>query len=261
VATPRLFRLKSQVAPAVSGPVATELPFARIWVDTGVFHLDAPYDYEVPAKYSDLVTTGIRVQVPFGNREVEGLVIERVGVPAIANGLKSITKVLSPHPVATTKSLELIAQCAQRWATNPWDVLRSAIPPRVAAVDKAFIPSKSKSPRFNNQADSSFRAFEPHDSPHAQVALIAREASRKGTVLIIAPDERDILAILSQLDGVTSPVLRIDSGVSRNERYQNFLNAMELTSQIVIGSRNSVFTPLAPGSTIIVFKESSPDSL
>ena len=259
MATPRLFRLKSQVAPAVSGPVATELPFARIWVDTGVFHLDAPYDYEVPAKYSDLVTTGIRVQVPFGNREVEGLVIERVGVPAIANGLKSITKVLSPHPVATTKSLELIAQCAQRWATNPWDVLRSAIPPRVAAVDKAFIPSKSKSPRFNNQADSSFRAFEPHDSPHAQVALIAREASRKGTVLIVAPDASDILAILSQLDGVTSPVLRIDSGVSRNERYQNFLNAMESTSQIVIGSRNSVFTPLAPGSTIIVFKESSPD--
>ena len=259
MATPRLFRLKSQVAPAVSGPVATELPFARIWVDTGVFHLDAPYDYEVPAKYSDSVTTGIRVQVPFGNREVEGLVIERVGVPAITNGLKSITKVLSPHPVATTKSLELIVQCAQRWATNPWDVLRSAIPPRVAAVDKAFIPSESKSPRFNNQADSSFRAFEPHVSPHAQVALIAREAGRKGTVLIVAPDERDILAILAQLDGVTSPVLRIDSGVSRNERYQNFLNAMESTNQIVIGSRNSVFTPLAPGSTIIVFKESSPD--
>jgi primosomal protein N' (replication factor Y) len=254
VATPRLFRLKSQVAPAASGPVATELPFARIWVDTGVFHLDSPYDYEVPEKYSDLVTTGIRVQVPFGNREVEGLVIERIVVPAVTKGLKSITKVLSPHPVATTKSLELISQCASRWATNPWDVIRSAIPARVAAVDKAFIPSESKSPRFNNQADSSFRAFEPHESPYAQVALIAREASRKGTVLIIAPDERDILAILAQLDGVTSPVLRIDSGVSRNERYQNFLSAMESTSQIVIGSRNAIFTPLAPGSTIIVFK-------
>ena len=259
MATPRLFRLKSQVAPAASGPIATELPFARIWIDTGVFHLDSPYDYEVPEKYSDLVTTGIRVQVPFGNREVEGLVIERVGVPAVTNGLKSITKILSPHPVATTKSLELIAQCALRWATNPWDVMRSAIPPRVAAVDKAFIPSESKPCRVNNQADSSFRAFEPHESPYAQVALIAREACRKGTVLIVAPDERDILAILAQLDGVTSPVLRIDSGVSRNERYQNFLSAMESTSQIVIGSRNAIFTPLAPGSTIIVFKESSPD--
>ena len=259
MAAPRLFRLKSQVAPAASGPVATELPFARIWVDTGVFHLDTPYDYAVPEKFSDMVTTGIRVQVPFGSREVEGLVIERIAAPSITNTLKSITKVLSPHPVATTKSLELIAQCASRWATNPWDVIRSAIPPRVAAVDKSFVPRTVKSPKFNNQADSSFRAFGPHESPHAQVALIAREASRKATVLIVAPDERDILAIIGQLDGVTSPVLRIDSGVSRNERYQNFLSAMETTNQIVIGSRSAIFTPLAPGSMIIVFKESSPD--
>ena len=259
MATPRLYRLKSQVAPLTSGPVATNQPFARVWVDTGVFHLDGPYDYEVPEKYSDLVTTGIRVQVPFGSREVEGLVIERVGVPSTSNGLKSITKVLSPHPVATTKSLELISQCASRWATNPWDVIRSAIPPRVAAVDKSFVPRKVKSPKFNSPADSSFRAFEPHESPYAQVAFIAREATKKGTVLIVAPDERDILAIIAQLDGVTSPVLRLDSGVSRIERYQNFLGAMEATNQIFIGSRSAIFTPLAPGSMIIVFKESSPD--
>ncbi|MEY4624146.1 MAG: hypothetical protein RLZZ07_776 [Actinomycetota bacterium] len=252
MATPRLFRLKSQVAPAASGPVATELPFARIWVDTGVFHLDTPYDYEVPEKFSDIVTTGIRVQVPFGSREVEGLVIERIAAPSVTSALKSITKVLSPHPVATTKSLELIAQCAARWATNPWDVLRSAIPPRVPSVDKAYVPSEPKSPVSNNQAELSFRAFEPHESPYAQVSLIAREARRKGTVLIIAPDERDILAIIKQLDGVTSPVLRIDSGVSRNERYQNFLSAMEPNNQIIIGSRNAIFTPLAPGAMIIV---------
>ena len=104
MATPRLFRLKSQVAPAPSGPVATDLPYARVWVDTGVFHLDTPYDYEVPEKYSHLIATGVRVQVPFGNREVEALIIERVVAPKVTSGLKSITKVLSPHPVATTKS-------------------------------------------------------------------------------------------------------------------------------------------------------------
>lgn len=259
MATPRLFRLKSQVAPAASGPVANDLPFARIWVDTGVFHLDTPYDYEVPEKYSDLVTTGIRVQVPFGSREVEGLVIERVGIPSTTNGLKSITKVLSPHPVATSKSLELISQCAARWATNPWDVIRSAIPPRVAGVDKSYTPHQAISSRSNVQPDLSFRAFEPHESAYAQVATIAGEASRKGTVLIVAPDERDILAIIEQLDASMLPVLRIDSGVPRNERYQNFLSSLESQNQIVIGSRNAIFTPLSPGSMIIVFKESSPD--
>jgi len=198
VATPRLFRLKSQLAPAPDGPVATELPYARVYVDTGVFHLDTPYDYEVPEKFSEIVKTGVRVQVPFGNREVEGLVIERVGAPSVISGLKSITKVLSHHLVATPKSLELIAQTAQRWATNPWDVIRSAIPPRVAAVDKAFAPTALKSARSSNQSDVCFRAFEPHIPAHAQVASIALDSIRKGSVLIVAPDERDIIAICAR---------------------------------------------------------------
>ena len=259
MATPRLFRLKSQVAPAPSGPVATDLPYARAWVDTGVFHLDTPYDYEVPEKYSHLIATGVRVQVPFGNREVEALIIERVVAPKVTSGLKSITTVLSPHPVATTKSLELIAQCAQRWAANPWDVIRSAIPPRVASVDKSYQPSESKTVRTINQSGVCFRAFEPHLSPHAQVASIALEASQRGSVLIVVPDERDILAICAQLESSSQPVLRIDSSLSRNDRYSNFLQAMEVQNQIIIGSRSAIFTPLPPGSTVIVFKESSPN--
>ena len=259
MATPRLFRLKSQLAPAPEGPVATELPYARIYVDTGVFHLDAPYDYEVPEKFSEAVKTGVRVQVPFGNREVEGLVIERVVAPSVISGLKSITKVLSHHLVATPKSMELIAQTAQRWATNPWDVIRSAIPPRVAAVDKAFTPTASKSASSSNQSDVSFRAFEPHISAHAQVASIALDSIRKGSVLIVAPDERDIIAICVRLQASSASVARIDSGLSRNERYANFLQSMQEQNQIIIGSRSAVFAPLPPGSTIIVFKESSPD--
>ena len=259
MATPRLFRLKSQVAPAPGGPVATELPYARIYVDTGVFHLDTPYDYEVPEKFSEIVKTGVRVQVPFGSREVEGLVIERIVAPSVISGLKSITKILSHHLVATPKSLELIAQTAQRWATNPWDVIRSAIPPRVAAVDKAFAPTALRSARSTNQSDVCFRAFEPHISAHGQVASIALDSIRKGSVLIVAPDEHDIIAICAHLQASSAPVVRIDSGLSRNERYANFLQSMQEQHQIVIGSRSAVFAPLPPGSTIIVFKESSPD--
>ena len=48
---------------------------ASIQVDTGVYHLDKPYDYSIPEEILDQVATGIRVQIPFGAREVEGLVL------------------------------------------------------------------------------------------------------------------------------------------------------------------------------------------
>jgi primosomal protein N' (replication factor Y) (superfamily II helicase) len=136
VAAPRLFRLRAEVAVAPSGPVADRLPIARVRVDTGVFHLDQLYDYSVPEMLSEVIAPGIRVQVPFGTRETEGIVVERVALPERAGSLKSITKVLSPHRVATAATLDLIDKAAQFYCCNPWDLVRSAIPPRVASVDK-----------------------------------------------------------------------------------------------------------------------------
>jgi len=99
VAAPRLFRLRAEVAVAPSGPVAERLPIARVRVDTGVFHLDQLYDYSVPEKLSELIAPGVRVQLPFGNRETEGIVVSRVASPERAGTLKAVTKVLSPHCV------------------------------------------------------------------------------------------------------------------------------------------------------------------
>ena len=140
---PKLFRLKAEVAPASSGPRASVLPYARVRVDTGVFHLDQLYDYQIPEKLTDMVQVGIRVQLPFGGRETEGIVVERVAAPERAGELKSITKVLSVVSIATSQSLDLIDSVADHFACNPWDVIRSAIPPRVASVDKNFDQERS----------------------------------------------------------------------------------------------------------------------
>ena len=104
-------RLKSQVI-ARTHSVALDRPFARVWVDTGVFHLDGTYDYSVPEQFSAKVNTGVRVQVPFNGREVEAIVLERVEVAAVSGAIKSISKVLSIYPVATKDSLALIERVA-----------------------------------------------------------------------------------------------------------------------------------------------------
>lgn len=259
MATPRLFKLKSQVAAAPSGPVATEYAYARVWVDTGVFHLDTPFDYEVPAKFSEHVSTGVRVQVPFGNREVEGLVIERGELPQTTSQLKAITKVLSPHPVATAQSLQLIQAVASRWATNPWEIIKSAIPARVAGVDKQH----QEGPMFTREkvssADISFIGFQPFVDPYRAVVDLIVAAKKNSSVLLVAPDERDISALSNLLAQQGTQPLRIDSSVTRSERYSAFLKLTSPGNHVIIGARNAIFAPIAQGSTIIVFKESSPD--
>ena len=259
MATPRLFKLKSQVAAAPSGPVATDFAYARVWVDTGVFHLDTPFDYEVPAKFSEHVATGVRVQVPFGNREVEGLVIERVQIAQTTSELKAITKVLSFHPVATAQSLQLIQAVAERWAANPWEVIKSAIPARVAAVDKKHQAASMFTENRNSSPDISFLSFQPYRNPYKSVIDLITDAVKKSSVLLIAPDERDISALCNLLAQQGIQPLRIDSSVTRSERYSAFLKLTSPGNHIIIGARNAIFAPISQGSTIIVFKESSPD--
>lgn len=259
MATPRLFRLKAEVAPAPSGPVAESLPVARVRVDTGVFHLDQLYDYSVPEKMSSLAVTGVRVQVPFGGRETEGIVVSRSAMAERAGELKSVTKVLSPHPVATATSLKLMDDAAKSYCCNPWDLIRSAIPPRVVGVDKDFVPSQASLNVLGNDSIPVYQAFAPFKPAHQQLVEMIQQLKVRGSILIVAPDERDVDLLYNEVKNIHNNVLRLTSSTSREERYRSFLLSMNFGSSITIGTRSAIFAPVKNLQTIIVYKESSPD--
>lgn len=259
MAAPRLFRLRAEVASNPSGPIADRLPVARVLVDTGVFHLDQKYDYSVPEKLSDVVVPGVRVQLPFGNRETEGIVVERVVQPERAGTLKTITKVLSPHVVATPALLDLIDKAADFYCCNPWDLVRSAIPPRVAGVDKEIPVVHQASHVSKSRKPTVFQSFKPFVSSHEQISDIVSDFKNLGSVLIVAPDERDVEKIVESLSSTFNNVLKLSSASTREERYRNFLLSMRLDSSIVVGTRSAIFAPVRNLAGIIIYKESSPD--
>jgi len=257
VASPPRLRLKAQV---ISRPQvqADSKPYARTWVDTGVFHLDGSYDYLVPQEFSQSATIGVRVQVPFNGREVEAIVLERLDESSISGSIKSITKVLSPHQVATKSSLDLIDAVAKHWATNPFDIVRSAIPPRVAGVDKRFTSLDiTHAPKPRAQGTYSFNALNPYIDSAEQVITMASDWLKDGSVLIVAPDESDIDSLCKSAKQSGVDFIRLDSSQSRAERYENYLHAMRAKKTLIIGARGAVFTPVDDLIGVIVHKESS----
>lgn len=114
-----------------------DLPVARIILESHVPHLDRVFDYGVPRDLADHAVPGTRVRVRFGGQQMMGWVIERAQESEVARDrLQPLQRVVSACPVLTDTTLAVARLVAERYAGTLSDVLRAAVPPRVAAVEK-----------------------------------------------------------------------------------------------------------------------------
>ena len=244
-------RLKAEVAKRQAIATTSHSVLAKVHVDSGVYHLDKPYDYSIPDSFFNQISVGVRVQVPFNGREVEGLVAQVVEVDSIA-GLKPISKVLSAVSIASEESLKLIEAVSTAWAAHPFDVIRSAIPPRVASVDREewVVQPKGSASR---RSDKQYLQLPPYVNPYRALADFIAKLSEDKSVLIIFPDTRSI----ERFSLLRPDAIILDSSLERSTRYRNFLRAKYSTKSLVIGSRSAIFADIPDLDTVIIFDEGS----
>jgi len=114
------------------------LNVARVVLDNPLPHLDRLFDYEIPEEFDEACVPGVKVKVKFSNRNMEAWVVEKIGLSNHQKKLSEISKVISNYPVLTVEILTLSQIVADRFIGNLTDVLRFAIPPRQAKIEKAF---------------------------------------------------------------------------------------------------------------------------
>ncbi|MEH1100736.1 primosomal protein N' [Micromonospora sp. CPCC 205561] len=99
-------------------------------------HLDRPFDYLVPAELAADAVPGVRVKVRFAGQLVDGWLLERADDSGHTGRLAYLEKVVSPEPVLAPEVARLARAVADRYAGGLADVLRLAVPPRHARVEK-----------------------------------------------------------------------------------------------------------------------------
>ncbi|MDP9102309.1 MAG: hypothetical protein M3N21_09220, partial [Actinomycetota bacterium] len=112
-----------------------DLPIASVAVDTGIAHLDRPFDYAVPAVMADRAAPGCRVRVRFAGRLVDGVILGRSDASEHEGSLTALHALVSAEPVLTSDVARLARAVADRSAGSLFDVLRLALPPRHARVE------------------------------------------------------------------------------------------------------------------------------
>ena len=255
----------SKVKPAPE--TAPHLPVAQVEVDTGLSHLDRPFDYLVPTTLDELVVVGCRVRVRFAGRLVDGFVTDRVEGTEHAGKLAHIAKVVSPEPVLQPEILELARVVADRYAGTLGDVLRLAIPPRharaeaavrefaagqLAAVDDTVWRSHTHGHEYlaalrsGDNPRAWWSALPGHDPARAVAqAVLSTLHSGRGSVVCV-PDVRDV----ARWDAVFTDVLGdghhvvLTAASTPAARYAAFLAASRGQVKVVLGTRAAAFAPV-----------------
>ena len=257
---------------------------ASVQVDTGLAHLDRPFEYLVPQSLAETAQPGVRVKVRFAGQDLDGFVLERRATAEHEGRLAPLRRVVSPEPVLTPAVLAAARVVAQRYAGSLGDVLRLAIPPRHAAAEKALPVQAPDLPHPPDDAGAGGAAArgaaapawarypagrhflahlaaggapaaswlalpttDPAEDWPAALAEAARTALEggRGSVLVV-PDHRDVARVDAALAAALGPGrhVRLTADQGPQARYTAWLKVLRGHVQVVVGTRAAALAPV-----------------
>lgn len=254
-------------------PVTADRPIAVVQVDTGLAHLDRPFEYTVPESMAEGAGPGTRAKVRFAGRDLDGWVLERRDAAEHPGRLSPLRRLVSAEPVLTPHVLDAARAVADRYAGTLGDVLRLAVPPRHARAEQALAttpPEPGPLPEHEPREWASYApgtAFLGHlragGAPAAStLALPSAEPGRGWPVLlaeavratveagrgavVVVPDHRDVVRLEGALADALGPGrhTRLTADQGPQARYTAFLKALRGHVPVVVGTRAAAFAPV-----------------
>lgn len=222
---------------------------------------------------------GVRVKVPFGKRELVGVVLAcSTTKPAVNYEIKSIVEVLDEVPLLPKTMLNLVSWVSDYYQAPIGEVAVGTLPKnlRQKRLKKAkntdvLIQAEGKISKVLNPqqqtavecmvANSDFQVFVLQGvtgSGKTEVYLqtIHAHLAKGGQVLVLVPEIGLTPQMLQRFrEALTTSMVALHSGLTDLERETAWLAAKNGEAKVVIGTRSSVFVPLPNLSLIILDEE------
>ena len=256
------------------------MPLLRIAIPAPLYQ---NFDYLLPADYDGRpLMAGMRIRVPFGKREVVGVLIEATDAATTTTAkLKAAIEILDDEPMLTPCLLEL-ARFASQYYHHPLGEIYAAILPSLLRKGKA---ANWKSPAATNVGlGEQLPSYALNDAQRHAVTSVSNAlkqfqifllngvtGSGKTEVYLHIIDDvlkagQQALILVPEI-GLTPQILErfqqrfrvpiavLHSGLTERERLDAWLLAKQGEIPIVIGTRSALFTPLKNPGVIIIDEE------
>jgi primosomal protein N' (replication factor Y) (superfamily II helicase) len=253
------------------------------------------FTYSVPAELSELAVPGARVEIPFGARNVLGVVVDRQSTPGDSPDPRPLASVLDEAPLLTPEHVALACWIAERWVAPLGEVLKAMVPAGVRGARPRPPDRRRRGPRTTSAELAAVRDLDgavPEAAPpltleqaaaaapllraigeggHARLLLHGVTGSGKTEVYLAAISAalaagRQAIVLVPEISLTPQTIRRfatrfpgrvelMHSALTEAERATAWRRVRDGEVDVVVGSRSAVFAPLPRLGVIAVDEE------
>ncbi len=250
------------------------------------------FDYLPPASYgaAESLVPGVRVLVPFGSRELVGILLEVVAQTDVASDkMKAAVAIIDEEPLLPAHLMELFAWAATYYQHPVGDVFSTLLPALLRQGKEASIKLRKSKKKSDSElvseseslkdfalqlnaeqmsaCDKILSALNTYQcflldgitgSGKTEVYLqaIAAVLASGNQALVLVPEisltPQTISRFRQRFDCM---VVVLHSALTPRERLNAWLQAAKGEAGVVIGTRSAVFTPMARPGILIIDEE------
>jgi primosomal protein N' (replication factor Y) (superfamily II helicase) len=242
------------------------------------------FDYLPPEDLSSQLLVGLRVRVPFGKRELIGLIINTSTKSNFdLDDLKRIIEVIDQEPVFDTSMMKLFKWAASYYHYPLGQVIHNAMPAHVRKGKVLTLQSSSPAEHediiknlttelvLNKQQEqvknsilkqaNGFHCFllegvTGSGKTEVYMQLIAEKIRLGLQVIMLVPEISLTPQTIQHFQGrFADNIVAIHSGLTDKQRFNAWSDARIGDADIIIGTRSAIFTPLLRPGLIIIDEE------
>ena len=242
------------------------------------------FDYLPPENLSSQLLVGLRVRVPFGKRELIGLIINTSTKSNFdLDDLKRIIEVIDQEPVFDTSMMKLFKWAASYYHYPLGQVIHNAMPAHVRKGKVMTLQSSSPAEHedivknlttelvLNKQQEqvknsilkqaNGFHCFllegvTGSGKTEVYMQLIAEKIRLGLQVIMLVPEISLTPQTIQHFQGrFADNIVAIHSGLTDKQRFNAWSDARIGDADIIIGTRSAIFTPLLRPGLIIIDEE------
>jgi primosomal protein N' len=216
------------------------------------------------------------VVVPYGNTQVNGLVVGRKTQSEQIKHLKMITEISSPSGLISKQVIEHLELVRNRFGGSFWNLLKSALPVRSVKAENEIKDIKlsdiSKTYESRRLRDligrSDYGMLIGKQRLKWGVTLpiginssefiteIVKVRAQTGQILVLVPDEKDLVILKKSLQVFFgNSFIVLGTHLGKIERYRNYLAARYARPTVILSTRSGSFTELDDNSTVLVLSD------